>query len=173
MSGRVEELVKRFEQTNEEVIATVQRCSDEQWRAICPDVEWSVGVTAHHIGTAYVPIAELVRALATDEPVPPITSEMLDARNAEHAHQFADCSKEDTVELLRRRGRVAAQVLRGLSDAQLDQTAELPLLGGRRASAAEVVELGLIGHPIGHLENIRAALRSMEAREGQRQLQGA
>jgi hypothetical protein len=158
MSGRAEELAKRFEQTNDEVIAAVQSCSDEQWRKTCSGEQWSVGVTAHHIGTSHVPIAELVRALATGQPVPPLTSEMLDAGNAEHARQFADCTKQETLDLLRRGGREAADILRGLSDGQLDNGAELPLLGGRHMSAAEIAELGLIGHPRGHLESIRAAL---------------
>ncbi len=158
MSDRVEELAKRFEQTNDDVIAAVERCSDEQWRSTCAGEQWSSGVTAHHIGTAYVPIAEVIRALATGQPVPPLTAEMLDASNAEHARQFAGCTRAETVELLRRAGRQAADILRGLDDEQLENGAELPLLGGRRASAAEIVELGLIGHPTGHLESIRAAL---------------
>ena len=39
MGERVEELAKRFEQTNDAVIATVQGCSDEQWRTTCSDVQ--------------------------------------------------------------------------------------------------------------------------------------
>ena len=90
--------------------------------------------------------------------MPPLTQEMLDAGNAEHARQSAGCTKQETVDLLRRGGREAAAILRGLSDEQLDNGAELPLLGGRRMSAAEIVELALIGHPTGHLESIRAAV---------------
>ena len=61
MGGRAEGLAKRFEQANDDVIATVQNCSDEQWRKTCPGEQWSVGVTAHHIGSAHTPIAGLVR----------------------------------------------------------------------------------------------------------------
>jgi hypothetical protein len=157
MGSRVEDLAKRFEQTNEEVIAAVQSCSPEQWRQVCSGEQWSVGVTAHHIGTAHIPIAKLVQALATGQPVPPLTSEMLDAGNAAHARQFADCSQQETVDLLRENGREAAQILRGLSDEQLDNGAALPMVGGQRLSAAEIVELGLVGHPTGHLASIRAA----------------
>ena len=158
MGSRVEELAKRFEQTNEEVIAAVQSSSDEQWRNTCSGEQWSVGVTAHHIGTSHVPVAGVVRALATGQPVPPLTAEMLDAGNAEHAQQFADCTKEETVELLRRSGREAVDMLRGLGDEQLDNGAELPILGGQRVSAGQFAEMVLIGHPKDHLESIRAAL---------------
>jgi uncharacterized damage-inducible protein DinB len=157
MSGRVEELAKRFEQANEHVIGAVESCSDEQWRRTCAGEQWSVGVTAHHIGTSYVPIAGIVRALATGQPLPSFTAEMLDAGNAEHARQFANCTREETVELLRSAGREAVAILRGLTDEQLDNGAEIPLLGGRRMTAAEMVEGGMIGHPSGHLQSIRAA----------------
>jgi hypothetical protein len=153
----VEGLAKRFEQTNDEVIAAVQSCSDEQWRRTCSGEQWSVGVTAHHIASSHQPVAELVRALATGQPLPPLTAELLDAGNAEHARQFANCTREETVELLRQGGRQAAQILRGLSEEQLDNGAELPLLNGQRMSAAGFAEAVLIGHPISHLESIRAA----------------
>ena len=158
MSERAEALARRFEQTNEELIATVQSCSDEQWRKTCPGEQWSVGVTAHHVGTSYGPIAGFVQALATGQPVPPLTSEMLDASNAEHARQFAGCTKEETVELLRSGGRAAASIVRGLSDEQLDNGAELALMGGQRVSAGQFAEMVLIGHPTSHLESIRATV---------------
>ena len=158
MSSRAEELARRFEQTNQEVIAAVQSCSDEQWRKTCSGEQWSVGVVAHHIGSSHVPVAELVRALATGGPLPPLTSEMLDAGNAEHARQFANCSKGETVELLRRAGQEAASIVRGLSDEQLDNGAELPILGGQRMSAGQFAEMVLVGHPTDHLGSIRAAL---------------
>jgi uncharacterized damage-inducible protein DinB len=158
MSGRAEELARRFEQVNDAMIATVESCSDEQWRKTCLGEQWSVGVTAHHVATAHGGIAGFVQALATGQPVPPLTSEMLDAGNAEHARQFADCTREETVELLRSGGQAAASTVRGLSDEQLDNGTELPLMGGRRVSAGEIVETGLIGHPASHLESIRATL---------------
>ena len=34
MSGRSEALAERLEKINDEVIATVEACSDEQWRAV-------------------------------------------------------------------------------------------------------------------------------------------
>lgn len=158
MSGRVEALIGRFERANDEVIATVQGCSDQQWRSPCSGEQWPVAVTAHHIGTAYRPLAEMIRALATGQPLPAFTSEMLEARNAEHAQQYAGCSREETVELLRRGGREATAILRGLRDEQLDNGGPLPLLGGQPRSAAQLAEQALLGHTTGHLESIRAAL---------------
>jgi hypothetical protein len=67
--------------------------------------------------------------------------------------------------------RVWIDALRGELDAigegraQLDNGTELPLMGGRRVSAGEIVELGLIGHPTSHLESIRG--RSEPRRDGE------
>jgi uncharacterized damage-inducible protein DinB len=158
MSERAEALAKRFEQVNDELIAAVEGCSDEQWRKTCSGEQWSVAVTAHHVASSHGPIAGAVQALATGQPLPPLTSEMLDAGNAEHARQFAACTRAETVELLRSGGQVAARTVRGLSDEQLDNGAEVALMGGQRVSAAQFVEMVLIGHPTNHLESIRATV---------------
>src|SRR5262245_9190284 len=158
MSARAEELARRFEQANDELLKTVQGCSSEQWGKTCSGERWSVGVTAHHVASSYGPITNFVQALANGQPMPPLTGDMLDAGNAEHARQFAHCTKEETIGLLRSGAQSAATAVRGLSDEQLDRGAELALMGGKRVSAGQLVELALIGHPTSHLASIRAAL---------------
>src|SRR5262249_40212036 len=132
--------------------------SNEQWGKTCTGERWSVGVTAHHVAASYGPITGFVQALANGQAMPPLTAEMLDAGNAEHARQFAHCTKEETVGLLQSGAKAAAAAVRGLSDEQLDRGAELTLMGGKRVSTAQLVELALIGHPTSHLASIRAAL---------------
>jgi len=158
MSARAEELARRFEQANNDLVKAVQGCSNEQWGKTCTGERWSVGVTAHHVASSYGPITGFVQALANGTPMPPLTAEMLDHSNAEHARQFAHCTKEETVGLLQSGAKAAAAAVRGLSDEQLDKGAELALMGGKRVSAAQLVELALIGHPTSHLASIRAAL---------------
>ena len=48
MSKRAEQLAAQFETVNDEVIALVTECTDEQWRQPCASEEWSIGVVAHH-----------------------------------------------------------------------------------------------------------------------------
>ena len=158
MSGRGAKLAQQFEAANDELIKAVDGCSDEQWRATCAGEQWSVAVTAHHVAVSHEGIAGFIQAIANGQPVPPLTGEMLEQGNAEHARQYANCTKNETVELLRRNGKAAASMLRGLSDEQLERGAEIPLVGGRRMTASEMAEMVLIGHPRSHLESIRAAL---------------
>ena len=49
MAERAEALAEKFEQTNNDVISMVESASDGQWKAICADEGWSVGVVAHHV----------------------------------------------------------------------------------------------------------------------------
>jgi uncharacterized damage-inducible protein DinB len=158
MASRGQELAQRFEQANEEMIRAVEGCSDEQWRAKCAGEGWSVGVVAHHVAGGHQGIAGLVNAVATGQPVPSITMEQIDQGNAQHAQQHANCTKQETLDMLRQNGEAAAGTVRGLSDEQLSRTA--PLLGGPPMSAGQMVERILIGHVQGHLDSIKQATAS-------------
>jgi uncharacterized damage-inducible protein DinB len=158
MGQRVNDLADRFESANNDVIAAVQGCSDDQWQRTTNSEGWSVGVVAHHIATSNEPIAGLIRLVATGQPLPNLTRDMIDAGNAQHAHEQANCTREETLALLKSGGEAAASILRGLSDEQLDRSAPLPLVGGKEMSANQLVEMVLIGHPVQHLESINSAL---------------
>jgi uncharacterized damage-inducible protein DinB len=160
MGQRSNELADRFEKANNAVIAAVERCSDEQWKKTCSEEGWSVAVTAHHVGVSHEGIAGLVNLVATGKPTPPITMEMIDAGNAEHARASANCTKEETLALLREKGKAAAEMLRGFSDGQLDRTAPLTVAGGAEMSAEQIINRILIGHPENHLESIKQATAS-------------
>jgi hypothetical protein len=157
MGARAEALAERFEAINREFIATVEAASPEDWGRTCQAEDWSVGVTAHHIGVSSGAVAGFVQAIATGQEVPPITKEMIDEGNAQHAVEYATCTKEETLELLRRGGEQAASILRGLSDEQLDRTAVLAAMGGAEVSAQQMTEMVLIGHAENHLQSIRSA----------------
>lgn len=155
MGERTEALARQFEATNEEMIAAVEQCSGDQWVAVCASETWPVGVTAHHVAASHQPVASLAQAIANGQPLPPLTVEMLNAGNAKHAQEFANCTKEETIALLRDGGTQAAAIVRGLSDEHLDRSA--PVFGNEM-SAQQVIEGILIGHPKSHLESMRAAM---------------
>ena len=157
MSGRAEALAERFEQVNNELIAKVEGCSDQQWWATCQGEGWSVGVTAHHVAGGNRAIAGFVQTIANGEPMPPITMEQIDQMNAQHAQEFANCTKAETLELLRSSGEAAAGMVRGLNDEQLDRSQPLTVMGGQQVSAQQFIEMVLIGHVQGHLQSINAA----------------
>jgi uncharacterized protein (TIGR03083 family) len=155
MSERARTLAQQFEQANHELIATVERLSDAQWRTKTAGEGWSVGVVAHHVAGGHKQIAGLAQLVASGQPVPAMNMEMFHQANAEHARQHADCTKAETLALLRQNGAAAAATVRGLGDAELDRTGSL-LMGPM--SAAQVIERILIGHVHEHHGSMRKAL---------------
>ena len=156
MQKRSQGLANRFEQVNREMIEAVERCSDAQWKTKTSGETWTVGVVAHHVAQGHEAIADLVQKIATGQPLPPMTMDMIHEMNAEHAKQHATCTKGETVALLRTNAATAATAVRGLSDEQLDRSA--PLLGGPPMTAQQMIERILIGHVEEHYGSIRAAV---------------
>lgn len=155
MGERAQALANRFEEANREIISTLDRCSDAQWRTKCAGETWSVGVVAHHVAESHAAIARIIQTIAAGQPLPNVTTEMIDQRNAQHAQQHADCTKQETLDLLRRNGASAAATVRGLTDEQLGRSGTLR---AGPMSAEQVVEGILIGHVRGHVTSIRAAI---------------
>ena len=155
MGNRAEDLAARFEQANEALIATIEQSAEEQWRQPCPDEHWSVGVLAHHVAEDHELLAGFVQQLANGEPLPALTMAQVDAMNAERAQQCAGCTKEETLELLRRNGAAAAALVRSLSDEQLARTGTF---FGQTMSTAQLIERVLIGHIAEHGRSIRAVV---------------
>lgn len=156
MSARAQALAERFARANNELIALVERLTDAQWAAPGGAEGWSVGVTAHHLASDYAILAGLVETVATEQPLPAWTLDMLHQYNAQHADEYKHCTKAETLELLRREGAAAVSMVQELSDEQLDRTAIIPWEAGPPVSAQQLIERKLIGHIQEHLASIQA-----------------
>lgn len=108
MSERAASLAAAFEQANNDLIAAVERCTPDQWGRTCQDEGWSVGVAAHHVAANHPMILGLVQTVANGQDLPPITMEMIDAGNAQHAQEYANVTREEALAVLRREGKAAA-----------------------------------------------------------------
>ena len=157
MAERAETLAAKIEQANSDAIATIEGMSGDQWTASCEDEGWSVAVTAHHIASGYTPLTGLVQAVANGADLPALTMDMIDQGNARHAEQFANCSKEETLEMLRSGGSAAAAAVRGLSDEQLDKSAVI-LEGEAEITTEQIIENLLIGSITGHHASIQKSI---------------
>ncbi|MDP9236817.1 MAG: DinB family protein [Chloroflexota bacterium] len=153
MAQRSEEFAKRFEQVNSEFAQAVESSSDAQWRAVCKDEGWPFGVTAHHAAVSTAGISGLVSAIVAGA-APALTQDQIDAGNAAHAKEQANCTREETAKLLRDNGVAAAQMVRGLSDEQLAKQGSFV---GHDMTAGQAIEGVLIGHVAGHLASLKAA----------------
>lgn len=156
MSSRADALAGRFEQASKDFESTISGLNDAAWRAKTAEEGWTVAATAHHAAGSTPAIAMMAQAAATGSEMPAITADGLHQMNADHARQFADASREETLTLLRTTTGPAASIVRGLSDEQLGRKAMLPL--GMELTAEQIIENVLIGHITGHGASIQAAV---------------
>ena len=153
------DLATKFEATNEDFINRIQGLTDQQWAKECEETGWSVGVTAHHLAESHATLGQLIAGVASGNSVPPITPDMLNTINAEHAQRAANVTRNETLQLARTSGAQAAQILRGLTDEQLQRTLEMPGPSGPASMTAEsITENILIGHMGMHLPMIDRAI---------------
>ncbi len=159
MRDRTEALAAQFEQNSQEVITFTENCSEDDWRLITEDEGWSVGVVCRHIARGFEVHPQLVRRAATGQPMPTeYTWDAVHESNAQQAREWADCTKGETLALLRYHSGEAVIVVRQLSNAQLDRTVLFPLAGDEPISTQQIVE-AMIDHPRIHLKNIQATVR--------------
>ena len=156
MSQRTKELVARFTGFNNEFIAFVDNCSDEDWRKVCSGEGWTVGVVAHHVAAGHFGAIDFVRMIVVGEAIPEITMETIDQMNAQHAKEHANCTKEEVLALLRKNGSAFADYLEGLSEADLARTGYLAAIGGD-VSAQQLIEMVILQMGGEHLDNMKAA----------------
>ena len=145
-SAHARALAWRFGQANDALIAMIEGCTPAQWRAVCADSGWTVGVQAHHIAVNEAAFTEVIRNAVEGHPLPPMSLERLDAINARHAEEFAAATIAETVALLRENGPRAAQFYRGLTDGHL--ALRFALGEGHVVSVADVIE----GHALDEIE---------------------
>lgn len=164
--ARAEELAKKFEAANNELVDTIQSMHDTQWRRLASSEDSRpLGVLAHHVAVSHEGIAGLAQAAASGQPHhvlgqgPPITMDQVHAINAEHAKAQAGVTREETIVLLKSQGAAAANAVRAMSDEQLDRSYKSPVLGDNTTTQT-LVELVLIGHVQEHLNEIRQSIKS-------------
>ncbi len=155
MNRKTEALAARFEQASNDLASKIHALSDADWQAKTPEEGWTVAATAHHAAGSTRPISMMAQAAATGSAMPPITADGLNKMNAEHAQEYANVSREDTLALLRETTGPAAGVVRGLNDDQLAAKATLPF--GGEMTAEQIIENVLIGHITHHGASIQAA----------------
>jgi hypothetical protein len=157
MGAKGEAFAKQFEAKVAEATALLEKLSDADWKKTTAAENWTVAATAHHIASSYDPVAQIIKTIAAGQALPPFTRQMLDEMNAQHAKEFADCSKPETIALHKKGAAAAASAVRGLSDAELAKTGTV-FTGMPPVSAEDMVNGALLGHIDEHFGSIRKAV---------------
>jgi len=98
-SKKREAFAKQFEAKVEETSALLEKLSDTDWKKTTAAEKWTVALTAHHIASSYESATHSIRTIAAGQAIPHFTREMLDEMNAQHAKEFAACTKAETIAL--------------------------------------------------------------------------
>jgi hypothetical protein len=160
MRTRTEALAQRIEQAHQELIDLIAACSDRDWETYIPDEGRTVGLVIHHVGSVLPDEVDLVRALAAGKPITGVTPAGVDAMNAQHAEEHVACTRDETLELLRRNSAAAIAAIQSLDDEQLDQAATVSLHWNAPLTAQYFIEEHPLLHTYHHLVSIRAVLGS-------------
>jgi DinB family protein len=159
MGAKSEGLAKQFETKVQEAVAVVERLSDADWTKVTDTEKWTVAVTAHHLASALEPVASIVSAIVSGQSPGNFTTAMLDEMNAKHAKEHADCTRAETIALLRKGAASAAVVVRGLRDEELAKSGTV-FTDAPPMTAEQVIAGGLITHIDEHFGSIRKTVGS-------------
>src|SRR5690349_10600284 len=103
MGARAEELARQFDAKARDALATLEKIDGADWKKVTAAEKWTVGVTAHHLAGALEAVAGIVSALVSGTLTRGVfTRATLDERNAQHAREYADCTRPETVALFQK-----------------------------------------------------------------------
>jgi hypothetical protein len=139
---------------NAELTAFVEGCSDEDWRAVCREEKWRIGVVAHHVAWGYERAVDWINAIRSGIPIPG-SPQSHNASNAIKAAQVAGISRDEVIFLARRNAERLVAVLRSLTDEDFKRTVPF---GPARGRPMSIDGLGR-SHVDRHLASMRATLR--------------
>jgi len=158
MGARSDMLAKQFEERANALTETIEKMSDADWKKVTTAEKWTVGVTAHHAAGSHEPIAGIAKTVASGQAMPTFTMEMLDQANAQHAKDFAGCTRAETVALNKKGMASASATVKGFSDADLKKSGTV-MTGMPAMTVEQLVEGVLINHVNEHLASIQATIK--------------
>jgi hypothetical protein len=148
------QLADEYDGTMAQVIEVAESCTDEDWKVPCPNEERTVGVVFDHIAEGNPEVVRWIHEFLAGRPVP-LTPEVLNAQNAEHAERAANRPRAETVADLKTGSESTSRAIRLLTEPQLHQSQEFAWAGQQEVAW---VARAALRHPRAHLKSIREAL---------------
>ncbi len=157
MSERSHDLAQRLNVFNNDVIRFVENCSQMDWEKVLSWEEWSVGVTARHIGAGHYDIMQLAKMIINSDKLPELTENQLNEMANQHAREHSDCTKDEVLAVLHKDGAAFVDFVTGLSDDELDRTGYLAIVGGD-ITTQKLIEIVVFESAGEHFANMKKAL---------------
>jgi Mycothiol maleylpyruvate isomerase N-terminal domain len=157
MGAKGEALAKQFEAKAHEAGAYIEKLGDADLKKVTEAEKWTVAATAHHLFGAYERVPDIAKGLAAGRSPANFSTTALDQMNAQHAKDFAACSKADLMGLHRAGSEKAAAVLRALSDEELIKSGVV-FQDAPPFTVEQLVTRALIAHTDEHMGSIRKTI---------------
>ncbi|MCP4976765.1 MAG: DinB family protein [Maribacter sp.] len=159
-SKKANTLAKRITQGANTLASFAEQLSKEEWQMPVIGDGRTVGVVVHHVASVYDLEVELAKVLASGQPIKEATMEVVDQMNAEHALENTNVGKIETLALLRHKSKIAADLVRGFSDKELESSATVSLYADAPLTAQFFIEDHALRHSFHHLAKIKATINS-------------
>jgi hypothetical protein len=149
--ARAEQIVE----ANDELVAFIGTCTDEEWGRMCAAEAWPVSVVAHHVAWGHEVAAGWIRTIRSGKDVPG-SPELHNAGNETKAASVAGISRDEVIALAKGNVAAYADLLRTLTEEDLSKSAAFGPGGGMPMSVDRLA--GARRHLDGHLRSMRAAV---------------
>lgn len=159
MNARAKDLAGRLQKFNDEVIAFVEGCGEEDWRKLCSWEQWPVGVAARHIAAGHYSAVHLAGMIIRGEKLPQLTAEQVTEMANQHAREHSGCTRLEVLQILKKNGREMVDFVSGFDDSELDRTAYLSMMGSD-VTAWQFIEAVVLQSGKEHLDNMKTAVRA-------------
>jgi len=158
MTARAQLLAERIELGAEKLASFIESLTETEWETTIPGEERKAGVLVHHVASSYPAEIDLAYTIASGKPITDLTNDDIDSINADHARDYAEVSRVDVLNLLRENSKAAAERVRKLSDAELDQAENVSLNADAPLTTQFFIEDHALRHSYAHLESIKKSL---------------
>ena len=157
MSQRAKDIAERIKSFSDEVIAFVENLPDEDLMKICNWEQWTVVVTARHLGAGHLAIYDMTGMIVRGEQLPQLNMDQVHAMSKKDAQEHADCTKDEALELLRNNSAKMIEFVTGLSDDDLDRKGSMPAFGGE-VTTEQFMDFIIFDNAFQHFENMKTAV---------------
>ena len=157
MSQRAKEISQRIRAFSDEVIALVEKISEDEWAKVCEWEECPVGATAYHMGAGHFAISDMASMIIRGEDLPPLTMDQVNAMSKKQTQVHVECTKADALGVLRKNSEGMVAFVAGLGDEELDRKGSMPAFGGE-VTTEQLIRYVIFDSAAQHLDSIKAAI---------------
>jgi len=159
MNQRAIHLSKRIEAFRDDVVAFVESLSDGDWKKKCEWEQWTVGVSARHLGAGHLAISGMLDRIVKGEPLPQLTMDQINAKSNKDARLHMNCTKAEALELITKNGDQLTTFVAALSDDDLDRKGSMPAFGGE-ITTAQLIEYVIFKSGNRHFDKMKSSVFS-------------